>query len=997
MPDRCASQVVTEAPIRWTSSANMQRVESEEFLVDTIRPSSPDGRLVDNLVPLSRHALKYGELVVSAGNVVDAEVDAVVNSADESCLGGGGQDGAIARAGGALLAEKRQALPIIYGSGDKRCETGDAVVTAGGPFGFLVCGVVIHAVAPNYREMGDESECDALLRDAYRASMRRAKGQKCKTVAFTLLSAGVGRGKQPLDNVLKVAVQAVSEATYPGLQRVHLVAFRKTEQEVLQRVAKLLLATTRAVDVSRPPRATEDGDEHLAHQFASVDKALHNPSSSSPPSGGHAPSRLPPQRQLSRVVLANRVVVLQSEPLNNSTLYLRDKEVPLGAPGELDLEGEANKLRQALREAAACANVDVELQVRTATVDAFQSAVTLGARVVHFAGHGKEGFMVFEDGHGGAHALEPKALRNCVSACAAGTCKLVVLNSCKSEDVGRAFVAAGVEHVVAVAQDQNNGRISDGAGIEFCRAFYRSLANMDTVQTAFDVGRAAAQNTRKNMASDGRFILLPEDKPHDEPIFSPIPGSFRETTPLVPSNAPPPPTFYVGRDSELLVCVESILNHRLTTIGGWYGSGKSALAAKAAAHVSQHQHFNAIVWVKVTTRDCFFDDVAEAAALVIERCADRRSMRAVLERRRDKYSDSMESTRAKLRPSIDDDDKQGSDEFEQSQDARRRWSLNRDYSSLDTHRLDTSALADLAHAGPTLVVLNDFEQLVVTASDEERAREHCRLLIRALLDSCSNIKVLMTCSSDEGIGLVDGVTEQPVILGPMTQRHTAFLLLQRGTELKRRATNPNLLFYPRIAPPHVVTACASHPFIKHLNGLPVAVSLAVAILNRLFAAERAEKEACEATGACTTSPPSSKLEPLDRALRVLEAAELKDPKLRRLRDELNHVVQFGRGYRSEPEPEPEFPEPSTPASPGDSARSWSGSTSPSASASPSTSASPCDCCLSWFGSKSAGAGSTGLSGPPGLEDWLEKLAALHERGALTDAEFAKAKANLLGL
>ena len=55
---------------------------------------------------------------------------------------------------------------------------------------------VIHAVAPNYREMDDESECDALLRDAYRASMRRAKGQMCKTVAFTLLSAGVGRGKR---------------------------------------------------------------------------------------------------------------------------------------------------------------------------------------------------------------------------------------------------------------------------------------------------------------------------------------------------------------------------------------------------------------------------------------------------------------------------------------------------------------------------------------------------------------------------------------------------------------------------------------------------------------------------------------------------------------------------------------------------------------------------------------------------------------------------------
>ena len=115
MPDRCASQELTDVPISWTSSANMPRVESEEILVDPVRPSSPDGGLVDNLVPLSRHALKYGELVVSAGNVVDADVDAVVNSADESCLGGGGQDGAIARAGGALLAEKRQALPIIYG------------------------------------------------------------------------------------------------------------------------------------------------------------------------------------------------------------------------------------------------------------------------------------------------------------------------------------------------------------------------------------------------------------------------------------------------------------------------------------------------------------------------------------------------------------------------------------------------------------------------------------------------------------------------------------------------------------------------------------------------------------------------------------------------------------------------------------------------------------------------------------------------------------------
>ncbi|CAH0372307.1 unnamed protein product [Pelagomonas calceolata] len=772
------------------------RTESEEFAVNTVRSSSPDGGLVDNLAPLARHALKYGELVVSAGSVVDADVDAIVNAANKSCLERGGADGAIARAGGALLAEKRQALPIISG-GDKRCEVGDAVVTTGGPFGFLACSVVIHAVGPDYRKLDANTRGgDDLLRDAYLAAMRRAQENHCKTVAFTLLSAGIGRGTRSLENVLEVAVRAIGDMAYPGLQRVHLVAFSPTEQEVLQRVAKLLLA------------------------------------------GGPVPRRLPPQRQASSAVLANRVVMLQSEPLNNSTVYARDREIPLGKIGGLDLEGEANKLRQALREAAACANVDVELQVRTATVDAFQSAVTLGARVVHFAGHGKEGIMMFEDGHGGAHALEAKALRRCVSACAAGTCKLVVLNSCKSEDVGRAFVAAGVEHVVAVAQDQNNGRISDRAGIEFCRAFYRSLAIMDSVRTAFDIGCAAAQNTRKNMTSDGRFVLLPEDQPHDEPIFSEIPGSFRETTPPpVPSNAPPPPTFFVGRDSELLVCLESILNHRLTTIGGRYGSGKSALAAKAAAYVRHHRKFDAVVWVEATTHDRFFDDVTGAAAFI-----------------------------------------------------------------------NTSTLADLASAGRVLVVLNDFERLV-TAGDEQRARERCRLLLQGLLEACSNIRVLLTCSSGSGIGLVRGVTEQPVSLGPMAPGDTALLLLQRCTELKRRVTNPYTPLPPKTAPHDVVVACALHPFIKRLNGLPYAVLLAVAILNKLFAAERAEKEACEAAGASTPPPPPSR-EPLDRALRVLDEPDVFDADLRRFRDELNYVVLYGRGYRPEPEdtstPAPEF-------------------------------------------------------------------------------------------
>ena len=206
-----------------------------------VGPVASEDGLVDNLEPLSRHALKCGELVVSSGSVVDAQVSAIVNAANERCLGGGGVDGAITRAGGELLAEKRLALPVHH---NKRCKTGDAVITSGGPFSDLKCECVIHAVGPDYRRLppakededDDLARGDSILKNAYTAAMKRAKEQKCKTIAFSLLSAGIFRGRQSLDNVLRCAVEAISDATYPGLQRVHLVAFSSKEQEALARV-----------------------------------------------------------------------------------------------------------------------------------------------------------------------------------------------------------------------------------------------------------------------------------------------------------------------------------------------------------------------------------------------------------------------------------------------------------------------------------------------------------------------------------------------------------------------------------------------------------------------------------------------------------------------------------------------------------------------------------------------------------------------------------------
>ena len=199
---------------------------------------------------LSTHALEHGVLHISRGSVVHFEGDAIVNAANRGCLGGGGVDGAISSAGGDALADARLALPLVRRG--VRCEAGDAVVTVGGELRAKWC---VHAVGPNYYEVADEisvgSEdvdleaeaeamlrADALLFQAYTAAMGRAQHVGAQTVGFSLLSSGIFRGRQSLANVLKIAVNALKQASYPGLERVHLVAFTASEQSSLLAAAE---------------------------------------------------------------------------------------------------------------------------------------------------------------------------------------------------------------------------------------------------------------------------------------------------------------------------------------------------------------------------------------------------------------------------------------------------------------------------------------------------------------------------------------------------------------------------------------------------------------------------------------------------------------------------------------------------------------------------------------------------------------------------------------
>jgi O-acetyl-ADP-ribose deacetylase (regulator of RNase III) len=136
------------------------------------------------------------------GDITEQQVDAIVNAANSSLLGGGGVDGAIHRRGGpAILAECRELRAGDLGGG---LPTGEAVATTAGN---LPARWVIHTVGPVYAVRDDRSE---LLRSCYRNALRIADELGATTLAFPLISAGVYGW--PFDDAVRTALQTMEQA-----------------------------------------------------------------------------------------------------------------------------------------------------------------------------------------------------------------------------------------------------------------------------------------------------------------------------------------------------------------------------------------------------------------------------------------------------------------------------------------------------------------------------------------------------------------------------------------------------------------------------------------------------------------------------------------------------------------------------------------------------------------------------------------------------------------
>jgi O-acetyl-ADP-ribose deacetylase len=158
------------------------------------------------------------------GDITEQDVDAVVNAANSTLLGGGGVDGAIHRRGGpAILEECRRIRAERYPDG---LPTGQAVATTAGD---LPARWVIHTVGPVYSRSEDRS---GLLASCHIESLRVADELGAATVAFPAISTGVYR--YPLEEAATIAVDAVRNAT-TAVEKVRFVLFDPAAYDAFDR------------------------------------------------------------------------------------------------------------------------------------------------------------------------------------------------------------------------------------------------------------------------------------------------------------------------------------------------------------------------------------------------------------------------------------------------------------------------------------------------------------------------------------------------------------------------------------------------------------------------------------------------------------------------------------------------------------------------------------------------------------------------------------------
>ena len=166
------------------------------------------------------------EIEISKGDITKLKVDAIVNAANRTLLGGGGVDGAIHRAAGKKLLKECRTL--------NGCETGQSKITKGYN---LPAKYVIHTVGPVWYG-GDKSE-SVLLKSCYITVLTLAKENNIKTIAFPAISCGVYHF--PIDKACKIAYDTITEFInkYDCFEKVIFIDINDSVIEVYKRICNV--------------------------------------------------------------------------------------------------------------------------------------------------------------------------------------------------------------------------------------------------------------------------------------------------------------------------------------------------------------------------------------------------------------------------------------------------------------------------------------------------------------------------------------------------------------------------------------------------------------------------------------------------------------------------------------------------------------------------------------------------------------------------------------
>ena len=276
----------------------------------------------------------------------------------------------------------------------------------------------------------------------------------------------------------------------------------------------------------------------------------------------------------------------------------------------LNMKSQINQIEKSIMNS----NKQIYFKVNFATESNLVDEISQSPVILHYSGHSDRDYLAFEDNGG---RMKPLKCDDIYKIFSSGNVKVfvVILDSCKSENIGNALIAAGVEHVIAT----KNVEINDEESKKFTSLFHKELLeDKKTIREAFDL----ANNNSE------RFLLLPTDGNHDVTVFSDCPdGEYEkdDDNDLSFNGCNTVPIDFVGRNVEIQLIYHYFRERksRWVTINGEKGMGKTVLASRACEYMNERKLFDAIYYVPLTNLGAINTNDMNALAEIFGSCMDK--------------------------------------------------------------------------------------------------------------------------------------------------------------------------------------------------------------------------------------------------------------------------------------------------------------------------------------------------------------------------------------